>query len=179
MRKMFAFLMALAMTVQLVMPAWADVAQEETAETVATEEAQGATEETAEEPTEEVPEETEGETEEATEGTEAAAEETTEESTEALPEETEAEETVPEETVEEAEELEAAANSGTCGKSAVWTLDGDGHLTISGTGVMEEFIRNAVKKSVLTVRSRILLRSFPAIASAAALPCRVSAFRMV
>ena len=151
MRKMFAFLMALAMTVQLVMPAWADVAQEETAETVATEEAQGATEEAAEEPTEEVPEETEGETEEATEGTEAATEETTEESTEALPEETEEEETEPEETVEETEELEATANSGTCGKSAVWTLDGDGHLTISGTGVMEEFIRNAVKKSVLTV----------------------------
>lgn len=151
MRKMFAFLMALAMTVQLVMPAWADVAQEETAETVATEEAQGATEEAAEEPTEETSEETEGETEETTEGTEAATEETTEESTEALPEETEEEETEPEETVEETEELEAAANSGTCGKSAVWTLDGDGHLTISGTGVMEEFIRNAVKKSVLTV----------------------------
>lgn len=148
MRKMFAFLMALAMTVQLVMPAWADVAQEEPGETVATEEAQGATEEAAEEPTEEVPEETEGET---TEETEAATEETTEESTEALPEETVEEETEPEETVEEAEELEAAANSGTCGKSAVWTLDGDGHLTISGTGVMEEFIRNAVKKSVLTV----------------------------
>ena len=140
MRKMFAFLMALAMTVQLVMPAWADVAQEETAETVATEEAQGATEEAAEEPTEETSEETEGETEE-----------TTEESTEALPEETEEEETEPEETVEEAEELDAAANSGTCGKSAVWTMDGNGHLTISGTGVMEEFIRNAVKKSVLTV----------------------------
>lgn len=91
MRKMFAFLMALAMTVQLVMPAWADVAQEETAETVATEEAQGATEEAAEEPTEEVPEETEGETGEATEGTEAAAEETEEETTEAVEETTEPE----------------------------------------------------------------------------------------
>lgn len=88
MRKMFAFLMALAMTVQLVMPAWADVAQEETAETVATEEAQGATEEAAEEPTEEVPEETEGET---SEGTEAAAEETVEETTEAVEETTEPE----------------------------------------------------------------------------------------
>lgn len=91
MRKMFAFLMALAMTVQLVMPAWADVAQEETAETVATEEAQGATEEAAEEPTEEVPEETEGETEEATEGTEAATEETVEGTTEAVEETTEPE----------------------------------------------------------------------------------------
>ena len=91
MRKMFAFLMALAMTVQLVMPAWADVAQEETAETVATEEAQGATEEAAEEPTEEVSEETEGETEETTEGTEAAAEETVEETTEAVEETTEPE----------------------------------------------------------------------------------------
>ena len=91
MRKMFAFLMALAMTVQLVMPAWADVAQEETAETVATEEAQGATEEAAEEPTEETSEETEGETEEATEGTEAATEETVEKTTEAAEETTEPE----------------------------------------------------------------------------------------
>ena len=135
---MFAFLMALAMTVQLVMPAWADVAQEETAETVATEEAQGATEEAAEEPTEEVPEETEGETEEATEGTEAATEETTEESTEALPEETEEEETEPEETVEEAEELEAGTvASGTCGENLTWVLDDGGTLTVEGSGEME------------------------------------------
>lgn len=151
MRKMFAFLMALAMTVQLVMPAWADVAQEETAETVATEEAQGATEEAAEEPTEETSEETEGETEETTEGTEAATEETTEESTEALPEETVEEETEPEETVEETEELEAAASSGTCGKNAVWTMDSNGHLTISGTGVVEEARWGTGQKSVLTV----------------------------
>ena len=130
MRKMFAFLMALAMTVQLVMPAWADVAQEETAETVATEEAQGATEEAAEEPTEEVPEETEGETEETSEGTEAATEETTEESTEALPEET----------VEEAEELEAGTvASGTCGENLTWVLDDGGTLTVEGSGEMEYY----------------------------------------
>ncbi len=136
MRKMFAFLMALAMTVQLVMPAWADVAQEEPGETVATEEAQGATEEAAEEPTEEVLEETEGETEETTEGTEAATEETTEESTEALPEKTEAEETEPEETVEEAEELEVGPVSGTWGDNLTWELDEGGVLTISGSGSM-------------------------------------------
>ena len=130
MRKMFAFLMALAMTVQLVMPAWADVAQEETAETVATEEAQGATEEAAEEPTEETSEETEGGTEETTEGTEAETEETTEESTEALPEET----------VEEAEELEAGiVASGTCGENLTWVLDDGGTLTIEGEGEMEDY----------------------------------------
>lgn len=139
MRKMFAFLMALAMTVQLVMPAWADVAQEEPGETVATEEAQGATEEVTEEPTEEVPEETEGETEETTEGTEAAEEETEEESTEAA-EETEAEETEPEETVEETEALEAGiVASGTCGENLTWVLDDGGTLTIEGNGEMENY----------------------------------------
>lgn len=145
MRKMLAFLMALAMTFQLVMPAWADVGQEEAEEPVAAEEVQEATEETAEE----VPEETERETEETEVETTEETEETTEESTEALLEETEEAET--EETVEEAENLEAAANSGTCGKNATWTMDGNGHLTISGTGVAQESSWGTGKMSIASV----------------------------
>ena len=35
--------------------------------------------------------------------------------------------------------VSAAAESGTCGENLTWTLDGEGTLTISGTGEMEDF----------------------------------------
>ena len=69
MKKLFALLMALTMTVQLVTPAWADAVEEGPEETT---EAVEVVEETTEE-TEEVPEETEAETEE-TEATEEVTE---------------------------------------------------------------------------------------------------------
>ena len=104
MKKLFALLMALTMTVQLVTPAWADAVEdgpEESTEAVeVVEETTEATEET------EVPEETEAETEE-TEATEKVTEpeseagETTEEPTEETAE--------PTETGEEAEDEQVVA----------------------------------------------------------------------
>lgn len=105
MKKLFALLMALTMTVQLVTPAWADAVEdgpEETTEAVeVVEETTEATEET-----EEVPEETEAETEE----TEAAEEVTEPESEAGETTEKPTEETAePTETGEEAEDEQVAA----------------------------------------------------------------------
>lgn len=135
MRKLFALLMALTMTVQLVMPAWADVGQEEqpqeTEETVL---------ETGEE---ETPAET-AETEkpagtEAPAGEEIEADPTEETEEAALTEEAPTEEMLANEgegLLEETEELEAGPVSGTWGDLA-WGLDEDGVLTISGSGPMQ------------------------------------------
>ncbi len=101
MKKLFALLMALTMTVQLVTPAWADAVEdgpEESTEAVeVVEETTEATEET-----EEVPEETEAETEE----TEATEEVTEPEETTEVPTEETAE---PTEIGEEAEDEQVAA----------------------------------------------------------------------
>ena len=136
MKKLFALLMALTMTVQLVTPAWADAVEEgpeETTETVeVVEETTEATEET------EVPEETEAETEETEAADEVTEpEETTEETAEAEPTE-ETEEVLPEdEVVEDVAALEAGVvASGTCGENLTWVLGDDGVLTIKGTGEM-------------------------------------------
>ena len=105
----------------------------------------------AEEPTEAettapaVAEETESntsaltETAEETEGTvaptetEAQVQESTE-PTEAAPMEPTVEETIPEVAQEAAD-----AVSGTCGNNLIWKLDGEGVLTISGTGAMTDY----------------------------------------
>ena len=133
MKKLLALLLALTMTVQLVIPAWADAVEDvpkETTEAVeVVEETTEATEET------EVPEETEAETEE-TEATEEVTDETTvEEPTE------ETEEVLPEdEVVEDVAALEAGVvASGTCGKNLSWILTEDGVLRISGEGEMEDY----------------------------------------
>ena len=136
MKKLFALLMALTMTVQLVTPAWADAVEEgpeESTETVeVVQETTDATEET------EVPEETEAETKE-TEATEEVTEpeETTEETAEAEPTE-ETEEALPEAgVVEDVAALEAGVvASGTCGENLTWVLDNKGTMTISGNGPM-------------------------------------------
>ena len=137
MKKLFALLMALTMTVQLVTPAWADAVEEgpeETTEAVeVVEETTEATEET------EVPEETE-ETEATEEVTEEVTEETVEETTEAEPTE-ETEEALPEAgVVEDVAALEAGVvASGTCGENLTWVLDEDGTLMISGEGEMQNY----------------------------------------
>ncbi len=135
MKKLFALLMALTMTVQLVTPAWADAVEEgpeETTEAVeVVEETTEATEET------EVPEETEAETEE-TEATEKVTEpeETTEETEEALPEAG---------VVEDVAALEAGVvASGTCGENLSWVLTEDGVLRISGNGAMPDYSTSSV-----------------------------------
>ena len=89
MKKLFALLMALTMTFQLVTPAWADAVEEGPEETTEAVEVVKETTEATEE-TEEVPEETEAETKE-TEATEEVMEpeETTEEPTEETAEPTE------------------------------------------------------------------------------------------
>ncbi len=147
MKKLFALLMALTMTVQLVTPAWADAVEEGPGETT---EAVEAVEETTEatEETEEVPEETEAETEEteATEEvTEEVTEETMEETTEAEPTE-ETEEVLPEdEVVEDVAALEAGVvASGTCGENLSWILTEDGVLRISGYGAMPDYSTSSV-----------------------------------
>ena len=146
MKKLFALLMALTMTVQLVTPAWADAVEEgpeETTEAVeVVEETTEATEET------EVPEETEAETEEteATEKvTEEVTEETVEETTEAEPTE-ETEEALPEAgVVEDVAALEAGVvASGTCGENLSWVLTEDGVLRISGNGAMPDYSTSSV-----------------------------------
>ena len=139
MKNVLAFFMALTMTFQLVMPAWADIVEEGPEEsTEAVEVVQETTEATEET---EVPEETEAETKE-TEATEEETEpeETTEETAEAEPTE-ETEEALPEAgVVEDVAALEAGVvASGTCGKNLTWVLDEDGVLTISGEGEMEDY----------------------------------------
>ena len=144
MKKLFALLMALTMTVQLVTPAWADAVEdgpEESTEAVeVVQETTEATEET------EVPEETEAETEE-TEATEEATEpeETTEETAEAEPTE-ETEEALPEAgVVEDVAALEAGVvASGTCGENLSWILTEEGVLRISGNGAMPNYSTSSV-----------------------------------
>ena len=157
MKKLFALLMALTMTVQLVTPAWADAVEEGPEEsTEAVEVVQETTEATEET---EAPEETETETEE-TEVTEEVTEPegTTEETAEAEPTE-ETEEALPEAgVVEDVAALEAGVvASGTCGENLSWVLDEDGVLTISGEGEMEDYSYSNVapwsrqKKSILSL----------------------------
>ena len=130
MRKLFALLMVLTMTVQLAMPAWAETVEEPEETLAAVEEVEEATEATEET---EAPETTEEEV------TEEVTEETTEEVTEELTEETG--EVLPEdEVVEDVAALAAGAvASGTCGENLTWVLDEDGVLTISGEGEMEDY----------------------------------------
>ena len=144
MKKLFALLMALTMTVQLVTPAWADAVEEGSEEsTEAVEVVQETTEATEET---EVPEETEAETEE-TEATEEVTEPegTTEETAEAEPTE-ETEEALPEAgVVEDVAALEAGVvASGTCGENLTWVLDEDGVLRISGNGAMPGYSTSSV-----------------------------------
>lgn len=138
MKKLFALLMALTMTVQLVTPAWADAVEEGPEEsTEAVEVVQETTEATEET---EVPEETE-----ETEATEEVTEETTEETAEAEPTE-ETEEALPEAgVVEDVAALEAGVvASGTAGENLTWVLDEDGVLTISGQGKMPDYSTSSV-----------------------------------
>ena len=136
MKKLFALLMALTMTVQLVTPAWADAVEEgpeETTEAVeVVQETTEATEET------EVPEETEETeaTEEVTEPEETAEAEPTEETEEVLPEAG---------VVEDVAALEAGVvASGTCGENLSWILTEDGVLRISGNGAMPDYSTSSV-----------------------------------
>ena len=138
MKKLFAMLLALTMTFQLITPAWADAVGEGSEEVT---EASEIVEEGSEE---EIPEE---------ETTEPTGAELPEETTEAPAEETEATEPASEEPseveapiTEEVQEedpapltSEGALASGTCGKSVNWVLTSDGTLTISGTGAMEDY----------------------------------------
>ena len=149
MKKLFALLMALTMTVQLVTPAWADAVEEGPEETTeAVEVVQETTEATGE--TEEVPEETEATEETEAENTEATEEvtepeETTEETAEAEPTE-ETEEALPEAGVmEDVAALEAGVvASGSCGENLSWILTEDGVLRISGNGAMPDYRTSSV-----------------------------------
>ena len=134
MKKLFALLMALTMTFQLVTPAWADAVEDGPEETTeAVEEVGETTEET--EATEEVTEEV----------TEETAEEVTEETTETEPTE-ETEEALPEAgVVEDVAALEAGVvASGTCGENLSWILTEDGVLRISGNGAMPDYSTSSV-----------------------------------
>ena len=139
MKNVLAFFMALTMTFQLVMPAWADIVEEGPEEsTEAVEEVQETTEAT-EETEPEATEETEA-TETTEEVTEEVTEETVEETAETEPTE-ETEEGLPEdEVVEDVAALEAGVvASGTCGENLSWVLDEDGVLRISGNGPMQDY----------------------------------------
>ena len=129
MKKLFALLMALTMTVQLVTPAWADAVEEGPEETTEAVEEVG-----------ETTEETEATVEVTDEVTEETAEEVTEETAETEPTE-ETEEVLPEdEVVEDVAELAAGVvASGTCGENLTWVLTDDGTLTISGSGSMKNY----------------------------------------
>ena len=126
MKKLLALLMAVALTFQLVTPVFADTV--ETEETTAPTEAVVETEA----PTEAPAEETTAPTEETSAPTEATEE--TEEATEAT-----------EETVEDIALFADDGNviaSGECGENGdnlTWVLTGDGTLTISGSGEMEDY----------------------------------------
>ena len=135
MKKLLALLMAVAVTFQLVTPVFAD--------TEGTEEAPAPTEAVVETkaPTEAPAEETTAPTEETTAPTEetSAPTEATEETEEAT-----------EETVEDialfADNGDMIA-SGECGKNGnnlTWVLTGDGTLTISGSGEMENYTDSSV-----------------------------------
>ena len=135
MKKLLALLMAVAVTFQLVTPVFADT--EGTKETTAPTEAVVETEA----PTEAPAEETTAPTEETTAPTEetSAPTEATEETEEAT-----------EETVEDialfADDGDVIA-SGECGKNGdnlTWVLTGDGTLTISGSGEMENYTDSSV-----------------------------------
>lgn len=164
MKKLFALLMALTMTVQLVTPAWADAVEEGPEEsTEAVEVVQETTEATEET---EVPEETEAETEE-TEATEEVTEpeETTEETSEAEPTE-ETEEALPEAgVVEDVAALEAGVvASGTCGENVTWVLDNKGTMTISGNGPMricDSMLWRSVKGRIVCVEIEHGVDSIP------------------
>ena len=144
MKKLFALLMALTMTVQLVTPAWADAVEEGPEETTEAVEVVWETTEATEET--EVPEETEAETKE-TEATEEVTEPegTTEETAEAEPTE-ETEEALPEAgVVEDVAALEAGVvASGTAGENLTWVLGDDGVLTVSGQGSMPNYSTSSV-----------------------------------
>lgn len=164
MKKLFALLMALTMTVQLVTPAWADAVEEGPKKTTeAVEEVQETTEATEET---EVPEETEAETEE-TDATEEVTEpeETTEETAEAEPTE-ETEEALPEAgVVEDVAALEAGVvASGTCGENVTWVLDNKGTMTISGNGPMricDSMLWRSVKGRIVCVEIEHGVDSIP------------------
>ena len=135
MKKLLALLMAVAVTFQLVTPVFADT--EGTEETTTPTEAVVETEAPTEAPAEETTAPTE-ETTAPTEETSAPTEET-EEATEAT-----------EETVEDialfADNGDVIA-SGECGKNGdnlTWVLTGDGTLTISGSGEMENYTDSSV-----------------------------------
>ena len=135
MKKLLALLMAVAVTFQLVTPVFADT--EGTEETTAPTEAVVETKAPTEAPAEETTAPTE-ETTAPTEETSAPTEET-EEATEAT-----------EETVEDialfADNGDVIA-SGECGKNGdnlTWVLTGDGTLTISGSGEMENYTDSSV-----------------------------------
>ena len=131
MKKLLALLMAVAVTFQLVTPVFAD--------TEGTEEATAPTEAVVETkaPTEAPAEETSAPTEETTAPTEETSEptETTEETEEAA-----------EETVEDialfADNGDMIA-SGECGENLTWVLTGDGTLTISGSGEMNDYTNSS------------------------------------
>ena len=135
MKKLLALLMAVAVTFQLVTPVFADTegTEEATAPTEAVVETKAPTEAPAEETTAPT-EETAAPTEETSAPTEATEE--TEEATE--------------ETVEDialfADDGDVIA-SGECGKNGdnlTWVLTGDGTLTISGSGEMENYTDSSV-----------------------------------
>ena len=135
MKKLLALLMAVAVTFQLVTPVFADTegTEETTAPTEAVVETKAPTEAPAEETTAPT-EETTAPTEETSAPTEATEE--TEEATE--------------ETVEDialfADDGDVIA-SGECGKNGdnlTWVLTGDGTLTISGSGEMENYTDSSV-----------------------------------
>ena len=135
MKKLLALLMAVAVTFQLVTPVFADTegTEETTAPTEAVVETKAPTEAPAEETTAPT-EETTAPTEETSAPTEATEE--TEEATE--------------ETVEDialfADDGDVIA-SGECGKNGdnlTWVLTGDGTLTISGGGEMENYTDSSV-----------------------------------
>ena len=127
MRKLFALVMAAAMTFQLVMPAWADVGQDQPQET----------EETVLETGEE---EAPAETEEP-DGEQSGAE-TTEETEGVAPTEEVPAEELPadgeESLLEETEELEAGVTASGSFENIRWMLDENGVLTLSGHGEMEK-----------------------------------------
>lgn len=135
MKKLLALLMAVAVTFQLVTPVFADTegTEEATAPTEAVVETKAPTEAPAEETTAPT-EETTAPTEETSAPTEATEE--TEEATE--------------ETVEDIDlfadngDMIASGECGKNGNNLTWVLTGDGTLTISGSGEMENYTDSSV-----------------------------------
>lgn len=135
MKKLLALLMAVAVTFQLVTPVFADTegTEETTAPTEAVVETKAPTEAPAEETTAPT-EETTAPTEETSAPTEATEE--TEEATE--------------ETVEDIDlfadngDMIASGECGKNGNNLTWVLTGDGTLTISGSGEMENYTDSSV-----------------------------------